>query len=156
MIKLVYNNEKENICVNLEYQTSVQSSTSWDKYPFWCSDIILATDTKEEFVFVTELYVPKAHRNNGIGTRVLKDLCEEWTNQGKLIIVESGLLKSEYPEEPTDKQFNEVLDRLDKFFINRNFVNINKITNTYEYHELYVYDSEIGRKLISDLKEVYS
>lgn len=137
---MVFKTQKCNKPVSILYSTSVDEENP----PFWYRDIEFLINGAD-FVFVHTLFINKEDRNKGLGSAALKEFCDHMTSLNKIIILRSSLLKDEYPEEPTEEQYTEVLERLNKFFINRGFSNINKYTKTYEFSELYVYtDSEIG------------
>lgn len=148
---MVFKTQKYNKPVYILYNTSIDE----DDMPFWYQDIESCINGAD-FAFTYELFINKEDRNKGLGTAALKEFCEYMTTINNIIIVQSSLLKKEFKKEPTNEQYNEVLDRLDKFFTSRGFTNINQYTNSYEYSELYVYtESEIGRDLVESIKAYY-
>lgn len=127
--------------------------TDHDNKSFYWEDIKELLYGKE-IIIITELIVPKELRNKGIATEKLKQFCNKYNDT--VILVVSGALISEYPEEPTDEEFKNILSRLDRFYTNRGFTNINQYTKTYEFKELYVYTgTDIGKDAVEKIKNYY-
>lgn len=121
---------------------------------FWFMDISEFLGD-HDYILIDYISTKKESRNNGLGTAVLNAFCEE--NNDKVIIVEAGALKDEYPEEPVGEEYTEILNRLDEFFTKRGFSNVNKYSKTYEFKELYIYtETEHGKEVFDTIKEYYS
>lgn len=120
---------------------------------FWYVDLKDFLDDKP-FVILEELFVDKSLRNKGCATDILKQFISKY--EDTIILVNAGALCKEYPEEPTDDEFGQILDNLDKFFTKLGFENINKYSKTYEYKELYVYPNELGKEFFNKVKEYYT
>lgn len=79
----------------------------------------------------------------------LKELCE--SHGDMLILFTSALMVSEFPDEPSDSMFDEALDAQDKFLVANGFVSINDYVN-YEYRRAYVYNNDLGKRVIDEIK----
>ena len=121
---------------------------------FWYMDIREFLED-HDYIVIDRIFTAKESRNNGLATEFLKVLCEE--NNDKVIIVETGVLKDEYPEEPVGEEFTEILNKIDKFFTERGFSNFNKYSKSYEFKEAYIYtETEQGKEVFEAIKEYYT
>ena len=138
---------------NAYIQFREKEDISTDCKEFWYQDVgFIIKDSP--FIIIEELFVPKEDRNIGIGTVLLKEVIRH--NPDTIILVKSGLLVIEYPEEPTEEQFATVLSKLDDFYTNRGFEDFNKYSKTYENLGLYVYTgNEAGIKFLQEVKSYY-
>ncbi len=137
--------------VELRYR--VKGEIPEDCSEFWYVDLKDCIGDNN-FILIEEFFISKDIRNNGFGTELLKLFTSQFGEE-TIILAKSGLLYKEFPEEPSDETFNEVLTRLDRFYTNRSFLNINTFSKTYEFRELYVFDNEIGREFYNKVKEFY-
>ena len=124
-----------------------------DTNSFWYTDTEFAIKDNP-FILIDELFVSKEKRNIGLGTTLLNEVIMK--NPNTIILVRSGLLMCEYPEEPTAEEYATVLNRLDDFYTNRGFTNINEYTKSYEHSELYVYtDNKQGKEFFNEIRQKY-
>lgn len=142
--------------INLNHEAYIKfrEKGDYNDKEFWYADTEFAIKDNP-VILIDELYVLKGKRNIGLGTTLLKEVI--MNNPNTIILVKSGLGVSDYHKEPTDDEYIMVLNKLDKFFTERGFVNINKYTKSYEYHELYVYTgNDMGMRFFEEIKSFYN
>lgn len=114
----------------------------------YSNDVDMLNDIK----YISKIIVPKEKRNNGIGTKSLLELCKSM-GEDKFILITAGALMDEYPKEPTTEEYNLILNRLDKFFKNIGFIDVNDRIGCYECKCSYLFGNKAGLELIKSFKE---
>lgn len=124
-------------------------------YTFDIADLIDYSNNANmlnDIKYISKIIVPKNERNKGIGTEKLLELCNS-IGDDTFILVTAGVLMQEYKIEPTNEEYELILNKLDKFFKNIGFIDVNKYIGCYEYKCSYLYGNKVGLELIKSFKE---
>ena len=103
----------------------------------------------KDFIYVTSFLVGEDYRNQGLGEVYLRDFCTKFND--KVILLVSGAHTDEYPIEPTEEEYKNILNRLNKFYTRVGFANVSSEIGNYTYRCTHVYRNEPGLKLLSYL-----
>jgi GNAT superfamily N-acetyltransferase len=101
-----------------------------------------------EILVIDSIIVDSDSRNKGLGSKIIKDFCESYSNY--LILVIAGANTDEYKNEPTDEQYSEILERLNRFYTRLGFISVNNRIGCYDYKESFIYGNKVGRKLTNE------
>lgn len=107
---------------------------------------------ENDIKYITKLIVPKEHRNKGLGSKALVDLCKS-IGEDTFILITAGALLEEYKEEPTVEEYEVILNRLDKFLIANGFIDVNEHIGCYENKCSYLYGNKVGLEIVKSLKK---
>ena len=100
-----------------------------------------------EIVTIEGLFVQPSERRKGLGSDLIKRVIE--AHKDSLILLKAGALLDEFPEEPTDEQYNKLFNELKCFYEDSlGFVDANKYIGCYEYSVTYVYPNEISKEVL--------
>jgi hypothetical protein len=120
-------------------------------YSFQVSDLFV--DSKNaKLIEIPEISVGIDCRRLGFASELLRQLCKD--KEDTIIIAGAGALISEYPEEPSKEQYNELFENLTKFYTSNNFEDVTQLFGTYDgsTKRTFLYLNEAGKKAIEDRK----
>lgn len=114
---------------------------------------IFAASRNTKMIEIDYINISKDCRREGFGSELLNTFC-----QGKddtIIIAGAGALKSEYEEEPTPEQYNELFENLGKFYTRNNFVDVTELFGTYDgtTKRTFLYKNDAGLKAIESRED---
>lgn len=101
------------------------------------------------FFELESIYVPHATRHTGVGSKLISDFCDSHPND--VIILVAGAHEFEYSDEPSEDEFKQCLVRLQRFYSQLGFVNINKQIGGYQFRCTYICNNEIGMQIIKHI-----
>ena len=103
-------------------------------------------------LIITQLVVPEQFRNNGIGTNIIYSI-NDALGISSLILVNSGILQSEYPSDrytltgekgKINLDGEDIIKKQEKFWSERNFFNANKLFNHENFQIIFIFSNPIG------------
>lgn len=103
-------------------------------------------------LIITQLVVPEQFRNNGIGTNIIYSI-NDALGISSLILVNSGILQSEYPSDrytltgekgKINLDGEDIIKKQEKFWSERNFFNANKLFNHGNFQIIFIFSNPIG------------
>lgn len=144
--------KRGNLIVNFFEATPEDIDNIYDRgYSFQVSDLF-AESRNPKLIEIAGLSVYKDCRRLGFASELLNHLCKD--RDDTIIIVGAGALTSEYPEEPTHEQYNELFENLDKFYTSNNFEDVTQLFGTYDgtTKRTFLYLNEAGKKAIETRK----
>lgn len=104
-----------------------------------------------EIKYISKIMLAKSIRNKGIGTKILSDLCKS-VGDDKFLMVTAGALIEEYDVEPTNEEYKVILKKLDKFFTNVGFIDVNNLVGEYECKCTYLYGNKVALDFIKSFE----
>lgn len=148
--------KNEIVFKNEVIKTNDITAASLKAYPFWIQDIYdFIKNDHDSIIELTNIFIPEEERLKGKGSKLIQEYIKENIKEDKLYFVIAGASRIEYTEEQnynmTRPQFDLILSILDNFYTKNCFVNINRITFTYEDNQVYLYLNQAGLKLVKDL-----
>ena len=111
-----------------------------------CYEIECMEPTIREFLYILDFRVHVDSRNMGLSTKWLKEFCDSYDD--KIILTFSGVSVDEYPTEPTEDEYRDILNRLNKFYTKVGFVSVNDYIGGYEYKESFIYKNTASEELL--------
>jgi len=105
---------------------------------------------KNDILYIHHFEIEKEHRNKGLGSEFLKLFCEQFKYNFALFLTAGIPVDDE--EELTDEEVKARLLRLERFYTNVGFVNVNEKIGEYESKISFLYGSGIGENIIKALK----
>ncbi len=112
-------------------------------------EIKLFNPNIKEFLVIDSFIVHPAFRGKGMGSKVLKDFCESYDD--KIIFLLAGANTKEYPEEPPEQELLSILRRLENFYVNIGFINVNEHIGDYQFKTSFIYENETSKPLLERL-----
>ena len=103
-------------------------------------------DANRKIIVINDIYVDKDLRGFGVGRAVLRALCDKFHD--RIIILTAGATVKEYPVEPTDDEFEIILERLGRFYEKCGFRDVNQEIGGYDYKKTYLYINDASKSIL--------
>jgi GNAT superfamily N-acetyltransferase len=139
----------------------IDSQRLIDDAPFLARDVAVVMKRLGltcPLVMVTSIFVPKDNRSQGIGSRLIQDLCERYSHA--VIVLEAGALMEEmgtmtFKDEEDEIEFAvRTRDRLVSFYTRLGFVDCNDHVGCSQYKPSMIYPNTNGIQLVNHFKSI--
>jgi GNAT superfamily N-acetyltransferase len=122
------------------------------RYSFLIDD--LRSYTSKQIVNLSTIFVPKEIRNKGIGSKMIQDIIAPYKDNS-IICCSAVALITEYPENPSEEEFAEILVNVGNFLEKNGFWRCNEFLGTYDgtTSVAYVYDNQMWKDLKKEIEE---
>lgn len=130
---------------------NLYTTDDYKRLSFQVADIV--TDSNHgQIIEINKIFVDRSVRKQGFGSKALKTVCEGKDNV--IIIAALGALEDEYPEEPTDEQYDALFEGLNIFYTKNNFIDVTELYGTYDgsTKKTYLYMNPAGTAAVEKRK----
>lgn len=122
------------------------------KLPFQVQDLFTESGNSN-IIEISTLFVEPDCRLSGYGSEVIQKICKN--NEDDIILVGAGALSTEYTEEPSTEEYEQLFDNLTIFYNKNNFEDVTQLFGTYDgsTKRTFLYLNKAGKAAIERRKE---
>ena len=119
------------------------------KLSFQASDL-LSESRNGKLIEINNIRVEPEYRDNGFGSEILKSFCSN--KEDTIIIAGAGAMQTDFPEEPTSEQYDDLFKHLNSFYTKNNFQDVTELFGTYDgtTKKTFLYLNDAGKNVIED------
>lgn len=116
-------------------------------------DVLKRFDWSTPVIYIEEAFVDKILRDEGMGTKLIQDLCSRFPDH--LILIEAVALRGEYKDFPEHRYEVNIINELGDWYEKLGFVDVNQYLGQSPTRIAYLYYNEVGIEFIVELDKTY-